>query len=46
MQEWLTKYLPASLVNILTGLWYAFLLVLILIFINTDSGKGVRYWGL
>lgn len=46
MQNWLSKYLPASLVHILAGLWYALLLVLIFIFIRTENGAGVRYWGL
>lgn len=46
MQQWLSKYLPISVAIILAAFWYALLMVLILIFINTGNDAGARYWGL
>lgn len=45
MQQWLSKYLPVSVANTLAGLWYALLMILILI-LHTSEGDGTRYWGL
>jgi len=46
MQAKLAKFVPTSIAHILAGLWYAILMVLIIIFMSTGSSEVARYWGL